>query len=241
MAHKQSTTAERDVRMDNVTFMLDRAAALHESRSASIAAAPPGPSHAVTASLLDELPYGVIVLDRASRVTLSNKRARAMAERGDAICLSGERLRFLDVGTTHRYISAVTQVMSGDSSLRTTGTVAFRVSRNLGAPDYLASLKRLGTGSHPSEPASTCCVRLFDFHARRSISPRLLRQLHGLTVTEALVAAQLYRGLTLPEAADALCISVHTIKTHLKRIFAKCAVRSQGELLCLMERGPKSD
>jgi DNA-binding CsgD family transcriptional regulator len=214
---------------------------LRASSPAAIAAAPTGASHAVTVSLLDDLPYGVIVFDRALRVTLTNRRARAMIDYGGCMSLSDERLRFLDAETTHRFMSAVAQVTSAEDSLRTAHAVAFRISRNPGASDYLASLKRIGAADPSVERASTCCVHLFDFQARRSISPRLLRQMHGLTVTEALVAAQLYRGLTLNEAADALCISVHTIKTHLKRIFEKCAVRSQAELLCLMERGPKSD
>jgi len=50
----------------------------------------------------------------------------------------------------------------------------------------------------------------------------------GLTVRESEVAAFLAQGMSNHEMADALCISEHTVKSHLKSIFQKTDVTSRG-------------
>jgi DNA-binding CsgD family transcriptional regulator len=226
--------------MNTATLVLDGAARRRVAHATTVVAAPP-PSAALSVSLLDELPFGLILIDRTFRVTLANALARTMVERGDCMSLTGERLRFLDAATAHRFASAAAQVMGTDGSGTSAQGAAFRVGRSHGAPDYLASLKRFCVFDECVSVGSAYCVQLVDAHARRSIAPRVLRQLHGLTATEAVVAARLYAGMSLQEAALSLSISVHTIKTHLKRIFEKCAVRSQVELVRLMEFGPHCD
>src|SRR5262249_11470448 len=62
-----------------------------------------------------------------------------------------------------------------------------------------------------SDPEQSRCVAL----------PDQLRAVFGLTRTEALVAAEIFRGEGLPAAADALGIGVTTARTHLQRIFGK--------------------
>jgi DNA-binding NarL/FixJ family response regulator len=51
----------------------------------------------------------------------------------------------------------------------------------------------------------------------------------GLTVRESEVASLLLQGLSNREIADAMHISEHTVKTHLKGIFNKTATRSRGQ------------
>jgi DNA-binding NarL/FixJ family response regulator len=50
----------------------------------------------------------------------------------------------------------------------------------------------------------------------------------GLTVRESEVAAFLSQGMSNHEMAEALCISEHTVKSHLKSIFQKTGVASRG-------------
>jgi NarL family two-component system response regulator LiaR len=50
----------------------------------------------------------------------------------------------------------------------------------------------------------------------------------GLTARESEVAAFLSQGMSNHEMADALCISEHTVKSHLKSIFQKTGVASRG-------------
>jgi DNA-binding CsgD family transcriptional regulator len=53
---------------------------------------------------------------------------------------------------------------------------------------------------------------------------------YGLTGAEARVALAASSGLTILEAANRLGVSQNTIKTHLRRIFAKTGTSRQSEL-----------
>jgi DNA-binding CsgD family transcriptional regulator len=66
--------------------------------------------------------------------------------------------------------------------------------------------------------------------------PDQLRAVFGLTRTEALVAAEIFRGEGLKAAADALGIGATTARTHLQRIFGKTGTRKQAELVRIIAR-----
>ena len=58
----------------------------------------------------------------------------------------------------------------------------------------------------------------------------LLRCLYGLTRAEAVVAEQIIAGARPRAVAEALGVGIDTVRTHLKRGFAKAEVSSQTEL-----------
>jgi DNA-binding CsgD family transcriptional regulator/PAS domain-containing protein len=66
--------------------------------------------------------------------------------------------------------------------------------------------------------------------------PSLVRDLLGLTLGEARIAALIGSGLPPQEAADKLGVSVETARTVLKRVFQKVGVSRQSELAALMTR-----
>ena len=51
---------------------------------------------------------------------------------------------------------------------------------------------------------------------------------------EAVLADLMIQGCSLESAADRLCVSIHTARTHLKRILLKTDTGRQAELLRLM-------
>jgi DNA-binding CsgD family transcriptional regulator len=61
-----------------------------------------------------------------------------------------------------------------------------------------------------------------------------LRQLYGLTATEARLANHLMEGLALEDCCEAMGIRRTTARMHLRNIFAKTGVRRQGELVALL-------
>jgi DNA-binding CsgD family transcriptional regulator/PAS domain-containing protein len=63
-----------------------------------------------------------------------------------------------------------------------------------------------------------------------------LRSLFGLTPAEARLAAAVFEGLSLPEAADRFGISVNTTRFQLARVFDKTGAARQADLVKLMMR-----
>jgi DNA-binding CsgD family transcriptional regulator len=53
---------------------------------------------------------------------------------------------------------------------------------------------------------------------------------HGLTEREQQITALLTRGMPIDEIAQALWLSRHTVRDHVKNVFAKLGVTSRPEL-----------
>ncbi|WP_295175325.1 helix-turn-helix transcriptional regulator, partial [uncultured Brevundimonas sp.] len=69
--------------------------------------------------------------------------------------------------------------------------------------------------------------------ARRAAA---VRDLFGLTAAEAVVAARLAEGLGPQAVAQGLQVRIGTVRTHIRRIYEKCEVNSQIELVALLAR-----
>jgi DNA-binding CsgD family transcriptional regulator len=75
---------------------------------------------------------------------------------------------------------------------------------------------------------------------QRPVPTQVLRGLYDLTAAEARLANALYMGQSLQSAAGTGGISHNTAKTVLKRVFVKCEVGTQAELLQLLSLGPRT-
>ncbi|MFW6049846.1 MAG: helix-turn-helix transcriptional regulator [Myxococcota bacterium] len=70
-----------------------------------------------------------------------------------------------------------------------------------------------------------------------AVSVQDLQRAHGLTRAEARVAVRIGEGKAVPDIAEELGISVQTVRTHLKRAYAKTGARRQAELARLVLAG----
>lgn len=84
--------------------------------------------------------------------------------------------------------------------------------------------------------------------ARESVGPdptvedalSFVSERFGLTQREEEVASLLVKGYTLPHAAEALCISVDTVRTHSKSLYRKLGIHKKRELIALVEQARPS-
>jgi DNA-binding CsgD family transcriptional regulator len=79
-----------------------------------------------------------------------------------------------------------------------------------------------------------CAIFVIDPSRRRAVGAQRLMNAYGLTKAEARVAASVSSGRTASKSALALGLSSNTVKTHLRRVFAKTETRGQGELAALL-------
>jgi len=66
----------------------------------------------------------------------------------------------------------------------------------------------------------------------------VLQALYGLTDAESRVAYGIAAGLDLSEISRVQKISVHTVRSHLKRLFQKTGARRQSELILILLTSP---
>lgn len=73
-------------------------------------------------------------------------------------------------------------------------------------------------------------------HLAPTLSPAILASQFALSAAESRIAAALANGLNTEEMAERFRLSRETIRSHLKSAMAKCSVRSQAELVGLVNR-----
>jgi DNA-binding CsgD family transcriptional regulator len=195
-------------------------------------------------SALDRLRVGVILLDERGRPVHLNRAAERLvagrhgfASRRDGLILSSA------TETTHlRHLIATAAGLAtgrgkaAGGCLRATGNVATTLQFQV------IPLPR-GLSEQPWEPSQPgSCVAVF---VSASGGPRLpwsrLAAMHGLTRAEARLASLLADGRSLEEAAETLTVSIQTVRSQLKSVFAKTGVKRQAELVALLLADMLSD
>lgn len=187
--------------------------------------------------VLNRFVRATFAVNLAREVFYRNEAAQKLLTRSGHIQIRKGRLQFQDrtidrqiedylYDETKRVRSAVLRSTAGSAAHDP--RVAYRV---LLTPLYLAE----------HDPArQVWMLFISESNIERQIDVPVLQELYGLTRTESQLAAALFAGDALTAAAKSLDISINTAKTLLRRIFHKCEVQSQGELLQLLALGPRT-
>ena len=183
---------------------------------------------------LSRIGIGVFVLDSLGGVIFSNPTAQRLL--GDTLYLSQGRLRIRGVAKNADLDEAVA------SAIRTT------------PPDVLADPKPILVQSDERrlaiyllpvfQPAiaqqflthTSAFVLVIEQKLDEPADPAIVRDLFGLTLGEARIAAIIGAGLTPKDAAERLGIAEDTARTVLKRVFSKVGVSRQSELTAMLAK-----
>jgi DNA-binding CsgD family transcriptional regulator len=183
--------------------------------------------------VLDRLSIGIVLLDRAGRVVFANVAARAVTGDGGPLRLRNS------VVTAARATHAQRLEQVIRAALRNVPVVTMSIPHPQDGRllTVLASSTRSrdvdrfgGLGMH------NVAAMLFVFDPARplEIPSERIMDAYGLTLAEARVALCAASGASVPETAHRLNISANTVKTHLRRVFAKTGASRQSELARLM-------
>lgn len=181
--------------------------------------------------VLDRLFDGVAILDRKARILFANETVRALETEGML------RLRPTVALASSSHSPRLTAIIKAAISGAPGGIMS--IPRN--ADGHLLTLtvssirgKDLGRMSDAGFKDAAVFLFVVDPANRRSISSEQIMDGYKLTQAEARVALAVSSGLNVSEAGRLLNLSPNTIKTHLRRIYAKTATESQVELAMLM-------
>jgi DNA-binding CsgD family transcriptional regulator/PAS domain-containing protein len=185
---------------------------------------------------LTRIGMGVFALDSRGRVVFANPAAQAL--QGDGLDVVDDRLVASCSALSGLVEAEIARVIEDEG-------------RAIGPPHPIVlarpkSGRRLALYVMPI-PRSPRPAEVFLAHARAIVlvlnpdlegppDPSLVRDLLGLTLGEARVAALIGSGLPPREAAEQLGVSVETARTVLKRVFEKVGVSRQSELAALMSK-----
>jgi DNA-binding CsgD family transcriptional regulator len=191
----------------------------------------------VAVAALDLIDRGIVVIDSGARIRIANDFARAIATRLDALSFLDGRLTFLAAHLEQEFERFRAIVRSWVPACSSAPHWIFSALRATGEPEYRISMRALQDTATAGEPC--IFVSIHDPQASQRVDAQTLQHLYGLTPMQADIASALFEGLAVEQVSERLSISENTVRTHLKAVFKKCAVRSQAELLRLLALGPR--
>jgi DNA-binding CsgD family transcriptional regulator/PAS domain-containing protein len=182
-------------------------------------------------NVLDRLADGVAILDRNARILFANAAARGIEAEGELRLHPS--IALTSPAYSSRLIALIKLALSGGAG----GTMSFPsgIDGRL-LTIMVSSIRGRSTGRLSDAGFKDAAVLLFiiDPANRRSIPLGQIMDAYGLTHAEARVALAVSSGHTVGEAARLLNLSPNTIKTHLRRVFAKTSTGRQAELAALI-------
>ena len=181
----------------------------------------------------DAVAEPVLMLDAGSRVTRMTPALRALLASGDGLDIHGDRLRADDTEDDDQL-----QVALSRAARRVAPhSGAARVRRRGGKPPFVVTafpLRRPMPVLGPPEP--TAIVTIVDPGAALGPTNPIWREAFGLTPREDELAVLLMAGHSLESAAVVQATTLHTVRIHLRRLFAKTGTSRQSDLVRLLGR-----
>jgi DNA-binding CsgD family transcriptional regulator len=183
--------------------------------------------------VLDRLLVGVVLLDRRARLLYANAAARALDSSDGPLRLRGGTVSAQVPPHSRQLGELVRMALLGAPA----GTMSLPRPDDGGLLTLLVSSVRgrdVGRFADLSMPDAAVLLFIVDPANRPGVPLAWIIDAYGLTPAEARVALAASSGLTIPETAHRLGLSPNTIKTHLRKVFAKTGTSRQTELARLM-------
>jgi DNA-binding CsgD family transcriptional regulator/PAS domain-containing protein len=187
------------------------------------------------ADTMEALSVGVILVNKDARVLFANRFARRLLETHDGLSLDRDAVRAIRSSetTTLRHLIGCASASNGKRSLQSGGGLNVTRPNGQRSLQVLVSPIRPQQRLHLSERA-VAAIYVTDPDQVAQKPEVILMRLYGLTPSEAKVAALIVRGTTARHVSSNLNVSYNTVKSHLKRVFAKTGTKGQGDLIRLI-------
>jgi DNA-binding CsgD family transcriptional regulator len=191
------------------------------------------------------MPGAALLLNEKGRIFFANVAAEHMLAENDGLTIrraDDSRLSAEDEGENAALAAAIRSSVQVATGIDAEWSGRVRVSRRSGKPALVVLLTPLTSPFHPFAAAlpqtASVLVQILGGADLPESRVAAFGEIYGLTEAEMRVAAVIGSGLSAPQAAAHLAVSLHTVKTHLRHCFDKTGVRSQVELARLMASMP---
>ena len=184
---------------------------------------------------LEHSNIAIVVVDGDRTILFANRVAEQMLRQTRELGVLRGKLEIRQPDVHNRLAGLVRQCALATPSATGLpgGALAIRRAGRLPLTLSGAPLHPMPAGCAVSQPATLIFIR--DPEAMTA-STQVLRDLFGLTRTEAAVAQALTEGLTLNKIADDFGIGIGTVRSHLKKILSKTQTKKQAQLVALLLR-----
>lgn len=184
---------------------------------------------------LNRMDCAVAALNQDGSIAFMNRRAERILAAGDGLAIRHECI----VADNHQDNEQLWKLLRNTIGARSKGIPApggaMAVSRPSGRRSYAITVAPgAGMPLIAGVPAAWALVFIADPAVHAELPAERIARLYGLTAAEAQLAVALATGQTLNEYAEAHALSMHTVRSALKQVFAKTATCRQAELVRLL-------
>jgi DNA-binding CsgD family transcriptional regulator/PAS domain-containing protein len=186
---------------------------------------------------LGRLGIGVFALDALGRVVFSNPAADRLT--GDGLSVINGQLHFAPSASRSDIENLLYQILRGDPQDTIAEPKPMLIERTRNPRPLTVYVLPIGATRTPAQEFLTHArglVLVIDPRTDDPPDPALVRDVLGLTLSEARIASLVSTGLRPGQAAEKLGITEETARSALKRVFAKVGVSRQSELAALLTK-----
>ena len=181
---------------------------------------------ASAAALLDNTRAGVVQLDRRGRIVAANDSAGELLRLNDGLSDESGVLRAGGAEDDARLQGLLARALPRGGGAGASGSMLVR--RPSSRPRFVLHVKPVAGGEeHFRSWRVAALVLIVDPVRRLRLDTARVAALLGLSPAEAAIAVSLAEGRTVREIAAATGREYATVRTHLKRVFAKLGVSRQ--------------
>ena len=181
----------------------------------------------------ERLPIGIITLDSKFSVIESNKEAqeycRDIVDNAYTFKSDNEYKSSIYISSDSKYVQNVVNYWIGNSTVNNYNQ-SMTISTNSSVYDFFMSSFLISSHTGVISTIYFIYVTQQQKIENRSIVAEIASQF-DLTKREFEIVNLIAKGYSNKEISDKLCISVHTVKTHILNIFKKTGVTSRTELV----------
>ncbi len=178
---------------------------------------------------LESLNLGSIVLDAGGHVLFADPAAESILRAQSQLSVRNGRLRLRDVSEDRQLTSLIEDATFAMIRGRPGGALGVRIIPEQRLSIRVCPLPQSVAALHG--PPAAAIVFLRRSPVGSTGLPRSLAQLYGLTPAEARLAEALANGRTLAEYAALMGVSINTVKTLCKRLYAKTGHHTRGAFI----------
>ncbi|MBW2287223.1 MAG: helix-turn-helix transcriptional regulator [Deltaproteobacteria bacterium] len=192
------------------------------------------------AGVMDRLPIGLVLLDRELRPVVTNRTADRILALDDGFSLGPDGLRAMNVRDDTVMQEILSEFIAGKRSAAD-GESLMAVSRPSGKRAFPLLIGMLDDAAAGDVAEDAIISLIFgDPETGQGITPTAIGSAYDLTPAESELVGLLAEGYCLAEAAEKRGVSVNTVRTQLKHVFAKTDTNRQGDLIRLVLTGSAS-
>lgn len=192
-------------------------------------------AHDAAFDALDRINTGVILLDQSRRIIYANGLAEIFLRDIPEIGVSDGRLTVRDPAMDRQLTYLVCGALETADGQHKPSPTALAIPRDKDPPLTLALAPFRPRWSRLNGQRALALVFIRD-PSRVYMDPGQLRDLFDLTRTEAAIANDLVRGLSLAQIVTARGVGAETVRSHIKKILAKTCTQRQAEAAALLLR-----